>query len=78
MLKDYFCSLVVIAIIDEENNTKTNEIRNELKISNTMFNIYSVPAQAIIKMCRVVTCHHFKAKINFFEKNSPVHRISHR
>ena len=65
MLKDYFCSLVVIAIIDEENNTKTNEIRNELKISNTMFYIYSVPAQA---MCRVVTCHHFKAKINFFEK----------
>ena len=67
MLKDYFCSLVVIAIIDEENNTKTNKIRNELKISNTMFYIYSVPAQAKIKMCRVVTCH-FKAKINFFEK----------
>ena len=68
MLKDYFCSLVVIAIIDEENNTKTNEIRNELKISNTTFYTYSVPAQAKIKMCRVVTCHHFKAKINFFEK----------
>ena len=51
---------------------KKNKIRNELKISNTTFYTYSVPAQAKIKMCRVVTCHHFKAKINFFEKNSPV------